>query len=215
MSTDLKAIMRRDERRRKMLNDPDLTGDLLLFALCLDEAIATRKEQGRKRMRNWVAEVAALAYRADSAYHQRYWSRSVIRGDAPRYEPDGFLQGRYLCVAPMIRRDGLCGKKSAVRWLDPDPMTGVSTPVGMCSRHRGGELEAYYDRRRREWVANGKPSPPANRGGVLKRYFNAPWEEIYRWSGREPMEGGREATPPRPVLRLIRGGDEEVSEDGC
>ena len=49
MGTGLAAIMRRDERHRKMLHDPDLTGDLLLFALALDEVIEVRKADGRRR----------------------------------------------------------------------------------------------------------------------------------------------------------------------
>ena len=61
MSTDLRAIMDRDERRRRMLNDPDLVGDALLFALALDEVLATRKEQ-RRRLGSWVDDVAELAW---------------------------------------------------------------------------------------------------------------------------------------------------------
>lgn len=88
MSTDLKAIMARDERRRRMLHDPDLTGDRLLFALGLDEVIATRKELGRRKAkRHWVADIAALVYGEDSAYHQKYWGKGVIAEDVPRYEP--------------------------------------------------------------------------------------------------------------------------------
>lgn len=51
--TDLKAIMDRDERRRRMINDPDLTGDVLLLALALDEVITNRTEAGRRRSFGW------------------------------------------------------------------------------------------------------------------------------------------------------------------
>lgn len=48
MSTDLKAVLRRHERHRRMLRDPDLAGDLLLFALCLDEVSLQYQEQRYK-----------------------------------------------------------------------------------------------------------------------------------------------------------------------
>jgi hypothetical protein len=206
MTSDLKAIMARDERRRRMLNDPDLTGELLLFALALDEVIVTRKEQGRRTLRNWVQEVAVLAHE-ETSYYLRYWGKSVLRDDFPRYEAPR-PHGRTVCVAPMIRREGPCGKVASLSWIDSDPITGESMHVGLCARHRGGEVQAYYDRRHAEWVANGKPIPPANTGGVLRRYFSADWDSIYQWArpGSTPMEGGREATPPRPKLRLIPGG---------
>lgn len=60
-STDLRAVIDRDARRRKMLTDPDLTGDMLLFTLALDEVITVRREQGRKSLRNWVVDVTEIA----------------------------------------------------------------------------------------------------------------------------------------------------------
>lgn len=207
MSTDLKAIMRRGDRCRRMLNDPDLTADLLLFALALDEVIATRREQGRKKSgRNWVSAVTELA-RGTEGY-LRYWGKHVIERDVPRYEPSD--SGGRACVAPMIRREGLCGKTGGCGMVDRDPDTGEGRMVWWCSRHK--EIEAQFRARAREWKANGQPCPPANTGGVLRRYFNADWAQIYRWASphREPMEGGREATPPRPTLRLIQG-EGEVS----
>lgn len=84
MSTDLKAIMARDARRRRMLNDPDLAGDLLLFALCLDEVLATRKEQGRKKLRNWVAGVGRTVI-VKCAYCET--NGSIVWHDNCRYWP--------------------------------------------------------------------------------------------------------------------------------
>jgi hypothetical protein len=210
VSTDLKAIMARDERRRRMLNDPDLTGDLLLFALALDEVITTRREQGRKTLRNWVVEAAALVYDIDSnPYYRRYWGKRVIGDDLPRYEPAD-KKGRG-CVAPMVRREGLCGKASSTVRIDHDPMTGEARWVRFCARHK--HLVRDVEARLREWSANGKPCPPANAGGVLRRYFSADWDSVYEWAaGRAPMEGGREATPPRPKLRLIPGGEQAEKE---
>ncbi|MGW2666085.1 hypothetical protein ACWCW7_34460 [Nocardia tengchongensis] len=198
--------MSRDERRRRMLNDPDLTGDLLLFAMALDEVIVTRREQGRRSLRNWVIDVAALAHGTDRAYYVRHWGRNVVGDDIPRYEPQGSNRRGIGCVAPMLRREGLCGKRSSVLLTDYEPETGIAQHVGLCARHRG--LEAGYEQRRLAWIEHGKPLPPANTGGVLRRYFDADWDAIYHWArpGLKPMEGGREATPPRPKLRLLSGG---------
>ncbi len=205
----MKALMERDERRRQMLNDPDLTGDLLLFALALDEVILTRSEDGRRRKKpgHWVADVAALAV---NVQRQQYWGRKVLTDDVPRYEPVGQSHSMP-CAAPMIRREGLCGKHGTTRLIDRDPHTGEAKWIGLCARHRGHQ--AHFDARLKEWHVHGKPMPPANTGGVLRRYWDADWDHIYRWAAphREPMEGGREATPPRPRLRLIQGGDGEVS----
>lgn len=206
MSTDLKAIMLRDERRRQMLNDPDLTGDLLLLALAMDEIIAVRKEQGRKRFQGgWVAAVEEMVCRRYAGRIQGWWVKERIGSDTPRYEPED-KPGRG-CVAPMVRRDGECGKPGTTSLVDRDPITGEGRRVYLCGRHK--DLVGKFRAREQEWVRNGKPSPPPNAGGVLKRYYTWDWDAAYRWAKpwREPLEGGREATPPRPELRLIQGGD--------
>lgn len=206
MGTDLRAIMRRDQRRRAMIQDPDLSGDTLLFSLVLDEVLSMRRSPGPQRFvaqTDWVGQVADLA-RGDlaSADMRRFWAKRVLAEDAPRYEP---TRGADFptCVAPMIRREGLCGQRGTTHLIDHDPETGEGQRIGLCSRHR--ELEKYYERRRLEWVANGAPVPPPNRGGVLMRYFRTDWDEVYTWAGgRKPHPGKRlDPTPPRPHLRLV------------
>jgi hypothetical protein len=192
MSTDLRAIMDRDERRRRMLNDPDLFGNALLFALALDEVLANRKDT-RRHLGDWLAEVAELAWGVDTG---RYLVERVVGDDVPRFEP-AREAGRVACVAPMIRREGLCGKPSTWSAVDRSPETGEARWVGLCGRHR--DLEAKFDVRRKAWIANGQPSPPPNTGGVLKRYFKG-------W--RTPMSGD----PGFPDLVLARDGVVIVAE---
>lgn len=208
-TTDLLAIMRRDQRRRQMLNDPDLTGQTLLFALALDEVLANRKEQGRRSFRRWVHDVEELAVgHTPDVARRTYWAKRVIGDDLPRYEPNRD-QGSAVCSAAMIRRAGACGKRATSSLVDRDPDTGEARWIGLCSRHR--EMRATFDARKKAWIANGKPSPAPNAGGVLKRYFVADWTAVYRWAVpyREALEGSRDATPPRPRLRLVTSGDAE------
>lgn len=211
MSTDLKAIMARDERRRQMLNDPDLTGNLLLLVLAMDEVITVRREQGRKRFKgSWVTAIEEMVCRKRSGWMQGWWVKNQIGDDVPRYEPQESSGRR--CVAPMIRREGECGKTGSLGMTDRDPLTGEARRIWLCARHRG--LQAQFDARVKEWQRNGRPSPPPNTGGVLRRYFVFD-DDLYRWAApyREPMEGGREATPPRPKLRLIQGGEDVENEE--
>lgn len=219
MATDLRAIMRRDERRRQMLNDPDLTGDTLLLALALDEVLLTQREERRRGQRRmarsrWIPEVQQLA--KGDQHPRNWWVRYVIAEDIPRYEPVHPTTPALACPAPMIRREGPCGKHGTNRLIDHDPVTGEAQWLGLCSRHR--ELQqTFYEKRRREWIANGAPVPPPNVGGVLERYYATDWDVLYQWAGphRRPVKDRREPTPPRPRLRLIQGGGDVEPDPGA
>lgn len=206
MATDLRAIMDRDEQMSKMLGDPDLTGDALLFALATLEFIKwmqqPRHRRGLKKKQDWLREVSIMAF---GEPEKTYGIARVIREDIPRYEAPGARAG---CTAPMIRRDGLCGKNTYSSWIDRDPLTGEAKWVGYCTRHYSHDKDVDRSRRVQEWRANGEPSPPPNRGGVLARHISADWPRLYKWAAPylTPLEGGKEATPPRPVFELIQGG---------
>lgn len=207
MSTDVFGIMRRDTRCRTMLNDSELTGETLLFALAADEMIYSRKESSAP-LHDWIVAVEEVACGTVSGW----WAKEIIRKGIPRYE----LDRPWIpvsCVALMIRRGGLCGRASGPMFMDRDPETGEARWVGLCSRHR--DMRSQYEARKKEWFENGKPSPPPNKGGVLKRYYTTDWNALYRWASpcwelpeTEPdPEPAREPAPPqRPTLRLIHGG---------
>lgn len=211
-STDLKAIMRRDERRRRMLHDPDLTGDLLLLAFAMDEVLAVRKEQGRKRFRgSWVEAIEDMVCREYPGRLAGWWMKHQIAEDLPRYELAD-ERGRK-CSAPVLRRSGItdaCGASGAVGLVDRDPLTGEGRRVWACKGHKAFAAECRA--RSKQWADNGKPTPPPNAGGVLERYYSGNWDALYRWAApwKEPLRGGREATPPRPTLRLIQGEGEAL-----
>lgn len=204
---DIQELIYQRDRVTRMMSDPDLTGHALLFALALDVMLAKCRSRGHTHVAdNWMTELQDMAWlrRPDTP---DWWVRHVIGDDAPRYEPEHVFA--VTCVAPMIRRDGLCGKGTSDRFIDRDPLTGAAEWKGLCSRHSG--LRPTFNARTEAWVNHGRPSPPANRGGVFPRYFSGNWTELYRWAapGREPTGAGPPPTPPRPRLRIVRDIDEE------
>jgi hypothetical protein len=134
------------------------------------------------------------------------WVMRVMGADFPRYEPTERHTSR--CVAPMIRREGSCGRSSSTRWLDRDPETGIQRWVGLCSRHATPEAKAPWDARIVAWRDNGSPLPPVNMGGHLARHFNGDWDALYAWACPwRDKNNNRE--PPRPKLRLITNTPDE------
>lgn len=106
----------------------------------------------------------------------------LVAADAPRYEVDYHApenQSRR-CGAPMVRRDGECGKHGVDGWAEMDRETGWLTLRWACSRHRDWAAE-------RERIERQKPrvEPIPNRGGLLPCYFvwsDEKWVNTYRWA---------------------------------
>lgn len=197
----------------RMIDDPDLTGDALLLALGAAERMHfPERYKGRpKSERSWYG-IARRVFPARVEGHPERVLRGVLADDIPRYEwIDEFRDRR--CGAPMIRREGKCGQAASITWGDRDPVTGEGKLVGLCRRHErselGRQIRALRMERLREWRENGEPEPPANRGGVLARYFDTDWQRLYEWASpsraARAKPDGKPATPPRPVLTLIRG----------
>lgn len=203
-STDLKSIMRSHQLTVDICNDPDLDADAKLFALLATTIIYQRRAAGRKELKSR----SMFRQIADMSGHDRpnYWIRLVIQKDIPRYEPPP--HNHRGCLAPMIRRDGPCGKNSIVHGYDRDPLTGEATPYAFCSRHRNHADDWRIKQNHKQWCENGQPSPPPNAGGVLRRYFSSDWDALYKWAApyTTPLEGAKPPTLPKPTLSLIRGG---------
>lgn len=201
MSTDLQLLMRCNQLVIAACNDPDLDRDSTLFVVCTVVLNYESKTSaaGRLKRRNWLRAVTEMAG------GDHYFVRKVIRHDIPRYDCPPLENG---CTAPMIRREGLCGKHTIVRGVERDPLTGVATPYGFCSRHRNHADDWRIQQANRAWDANGRPSPAPNAGGVLRRYFTANWDELYRWAAPHitPLASEKPPTLPKPNLRLIPGG---------
>ncbi|XAL85132.1 hypothetical protein RSPPQCQH_CDS0081 [Mycolicibacterium phage phi1_186001] len=201
-STDLKLLMRCHQLIVAACNDPDLDRDATLFVVCTIVLNYESKTSatGRLKRRNWLRTVTEMSG------GDPYFVRKVIRHDIPRYDCPLPEKG---CTAPMIRREGLCGKQSVVRGVQRDPITGVATPYAFCSRHRNHADDWRIRQSNREWEANGRPSPAPNAGGILRRYFTADWDHLYRWAApyMTPLDGEKPPVVPRPTLRLIQGGE--------
>lgn len=150
-----------------------------------------------------------LAFSHELPRHAPYRLRRTIADDARRYER---AHGTYLstCEAPMVRREGPCGKPAGGNApFVTDWDTGEQHEVSACSRHRDWQ-RATVRRNQAARPAN-PPTPCANTGGVLREHFpELDWAELYRWAtdGRwvEPPE--REPTRT-PTLSIIVGDGEE------
>lgn len=205
MSTDLKALMRSHQRFIDVCTDPDLDSDAKLFAVLVLAVIHERESAGRKSLkhRSLFQAVAAMSNHRSP----NYWIRQVIQKDIPRYDPPrpDDHQG---CLAPMIQREGNCGKRAIVSGIDRDPLTGVGVPYAFCSRHRNHRDDWKIQQNIKQWVENGKPSPPPNAGGVLRRYFDSDWDALYKWAAPyiTALKGEKPPTLPKPNLTLIHGG---------
>lgn len=208
-TTDLKTIMREHQLMLDVCNDTDLSGDAKLFVLLAislwsapppDDPSIKRIGKPRRTLRE-------LAER--SGHHSgMWWVRKVIRDDIPRYQHP--LPEHRVCTAPMVRRDGECGKNAISSGVLYDPITGEGTWYGFCSRHRNHHDDWTIRQQNKEWDLNGRPSPPPNKGGILCRYLKNDWDALYKWAApyATPLEGAKPATPPKVELRLIVGGDQ-------
>lgn len=104
----------------------------------------------------------------------------LVYADRPRYEDKRQPYEQRTCAAPMIRRSGLCGQHGTDHDYTVDHDTGWRTPVWYCRRH-----EAWGRALRTERLANPRPEPIPNAGGLVTSYLMADgqeqaWARLYR-----------------------------------
>lgn len=146
---------------------------------------------------------------------------SVLRTDAPRYEPpESWGDG---CEVPILRRGkpGACGRRSSRGFRVTEPEDGTWRMACYCSRH---DSEAQAACRAEAELRKSRIIPEAdpNTGGVLPCYFDWDWEKRYAdaYPGWKPPRLGIRAddwpamakvTPtPAGRLSLIRGDGEDA-----
>lgn len=184
------ALRRYQECIAAMFADPALYGDLLLIGV----ELAGRSHLDGPRCHPSLIfgpGARSVTTNADGDKHvydsrvQRW--RGAMRDDIRRYDyrHDPAYQQYALCGAPMIRRDGPCGKSATIWSLVTDLDTGRRLQVGACSRHRSW-YEAETGRAAQEHTARkaahqGVPVPPANTGGILRRHLPGfDWPDLWR-----------------------------------
>ncbi|MBE4790272.1 hypothetical protein [Streptomyces caniscabiei] len=122
----------------------------------------------------------------------------LVAKDLPRYEPDYRSDAwqRHACAAPMIRRDGECGKHATNHTLTYDT-NGWISPVWYCSRHADwGRKQDIAAREARKTA----PPPLPNAGGLMPSYFSHKtgpegWTDLYEWASKWTYSGWK---PPEP-----------------
>lgn len=194
--------------------DPDLDQTAKLFAFCLAAWQASPERIEKKRTGKGRSWAQAIGEMMTGCSYERAVStvRRVIADDIPRYE----VRYERLCC-PVLKTRGVnagkpCGKNAISSWVERDPQTGAGIHVGFCSAHITAADKLRRQQLFQEWETNGRPVPPANKGGILARYFNADWVKLYAWADptREPLPEGKPPTPPRPKFTLIHGGAASV-----
>lgn len=210
-----------------MLDDPDLTGDLLLIGLYWARAVHLDTPP-----LNGIGKSTARAIHGTGGV-RRVWD--VIRTDIRRYVPDTSRGAR--CQRPIRRNQAqikehgeTCGHPTcgeAHRALFVDPADGTRHSVGCCSKPG---CVAWWNglraRNHAELAVHRPPEPVANQGGILAKHLpELDWERIYQkldpaWTPPYEAEPWRPPTltvvvdldyedssdVPRPALRVVKGG---------
>lgn len=196
----------RHARIARMLDDPDLTGELLLvgvgFARFLDFGGIPAGEKLN------IKHVARCVWPGS---RMRNWSvQRTIADDARTYEPPRRTGDGWICGAPMIRRDGACGRGTSYSRLITDWSTGEQSWLAACSRH-----VHWYDqeaRGNREAKPDRLVLPAANHGGLLARHIpEFGWPKIWHWATDGRWVELPEVTPWRPPTFTLHLGDGETS----
>lgn len=223
-SQDLPGALRIRNLLLRIAADDDLDQTAKLFAFCLAAYLASPERAEKKRTgkgKAWSQAIGEMMVgtpkvrtmnimgevrQYDSAVET---VRRVIANDIPRYEVP--CPRNVTCPVPKTRGPNTgkpCGKNATTRWVQRDPETGEGEYLGYCTAHMTRAAQLCHQEAWRKWEENGKPSPPANRGGILSRYFNTDWAKLYAWADphREPLPNGKPPTPPRPTFTLIQGG---------
>lgn len=189
--------------------------ELLLLLTWLVKRDPDRYDADGNRVNTWHRADKILG--PEAGYLKRQRSAVLVNEDRPRYEMPRGSGDR--CQAPMIRREGECGKPGSTSTHRVDPVTGWRTLVWSCTRHDqwGREQHAMM-------MAAPKVEPIPNRGGLMPSFLvlktgQEGWARIYEEasqvcrSGWVPPKGysltaddwptpGKDPLPTPPRLRL-------------
>lgn len=194
-----------------MLDDPDLGGDLLLVGLAFARFIDFGGvDPGAKLSTRHVAD------RVWPAHPRRAWKvKHVLADDARGYEPPlRYNEDGRRCKAPMIRRDGPCGRAATWSRLITDWGSGEQSWLLACARH----VQWYDDmaRANREGKPDVVPLPAANHGGVLARHIpEFGWPKVWAWATDGRWVEHPEREPRKPPTLTLHLGDGDTTDPGA
>ncbi len=185
----------RGARVLRLIQDPELGGDLLLLGLgmCAVYDFGLTYQQFSIDLGNML-----WAGRRDPHWKVHH----VFKLDSRTYRvlwPDI----RH-CTAPMRRRDGACGKSASNMAMLTDWATGEKTCIGGCSRHAD-----WFNRAHRANLQSKPdivPLPHANHGGILAKHFpRIDWPRF--WKNLDPtwVQHPERTEWPKPDLTLVLG----------
>lgn len=194
----------RGDRIVRIIEDPDIGGDLLLGAL----AIAAKYDFGLN-YGGTLNRLGALLWPDRTKQQQLCSAKDAFRSDIRTYQPPELDRA---CTAPMLKRDDRCGRNASMYGYITDWATGEQIPVGGCSRHR-----AWFQRlSQANWAAKPEdpPLPYANHGGALRKHFPlVNWPAFWRQLDPRWVEHPERELWPKPVLQLVLG-DGETENNG-
>jgi hypothetical protein len=188
-----------------LIEDPAVTGDLLLIGFWLARAVHLGEPAKWTFWRCAYDVIGPGVKPGTLPAHHLYRVKEALRNDIPRYDPfaDNPDAGNR-CSAPMIRRAGRCDRSPTVWGFETDPATGRSVYLGACRRHHGWHRErAAENAAALKTAGDHVPAPAANVGGALARHLpQIRWPNVWRrlspdW--QPPAEG---TSTQRPALAV-------------
>lgn len=200
----------RGRRILRLLNDPELQGDLLLVGMALSAWL----DLGHTS-RTFYAVARDLW---PKSRHQMLRLTEAIASDVRTYRPPDAPTD---CRAPMQRRAGLCGQRArevhiwlpdgTVGAIVTDRVTGEWGPISACARHvewaQQKLRESYTDK------PNDIPLPLANSGGLLAKHFpELNWYRLYATFDPYWQQHPEVKPWPKPTLEVVIGGGEALNE---
>lgn len=231
MDADLAAIVDEHTRFMAVLTDTRMGRDLKLLAACTCVYLTEcrQNDQHPKIGQPWLIRVGQLARPDLGIAKQRAWVWSALRDDRLFYAPTP-LPADSGCTQP--KTGGVCGKPVYEKRVDRHPLTGAATEIAYCTGHWSHEERQRLTQQANAWMANGRPEPEPNHGGVFASHFplqntgTTGWARWYAWSqahvddptpGSTPTAAGGTTQPlPKqpsaPALRVITNPTPETKQ---
>lgn len=190
----------RGARIVRLIQDPQLGGDLLLLAIGLSAVydFGLEYEDG-------IHGIGGLLW---SGGHDPHWKiRETFNRDVRTYRPPtGYSLSTCvrMCTGPMLRRDNLCRRNATTWGYLTDWATGEKVYIGACSRHYSWfDAESIANRGAKPDLV---PLPHANHGGLLVNHFpRIDWPRFWRDLDPKWVEHPERVERPKPDLALVIG----------